>query len=320
MKQKRLWKRQTGSRETAPGKRRTSLIFALLFLAFLGIFDYPFIARIYNQYRQDAASVAYEDTEAALSPDKNEKMLAAARSYNERLASGTGMEITMSSVFDETDLTEKNEEESQADKPSVISVEQMLHEEYESLLNTDGAGTMGRIEIPKIRVDILIRHGTSEEVLQKGAGHLEGSSLPVGGESTHVCLSAHRGLTDKEFFTNLDELEEGDLFFLHILGETLCYRVGDIRTILPKVTDRLTIRTGEDLVTLITCTPYGINTHRLCVEGYRIPYTEEVKEEAQSQADSFRIQIFLQDYGWIFVTLLLLVTLGIMLWRYNKKK
>ena len=225
MKQKRLWKRQTGSRETAPGKRRTSLIFALLFLAFLGIFDYPFIARIYNQYRQDAASVAYEDTEAALSPDKNEKMLAAARSYNERLASGTGMEITMSSVFDETDLTEKNEEESQADKPSVISVEQMLHEEYESLLNTDGAGTMGRIEIPKIRVDVLIRHGTSEEVLQKGAGHLEGSSLPVGGESTHVCLSAHRGLTDKEFFTNLDELEEGDLFFLHILGETLCYRV-----------------------------------------------------------------------------------------------
>ena len=301
MKQKRLWKRQTGSRETAPGKRRTSLIFALLFLAFLGIFDYPFIARIYNQYRQDAASVAYEDTEAALFPDKNEKMLAAARSYNERLASGTGMEITMSSVFDETDLTEKNEEESQADKPSVISVEQMLHEEYESLLNTDGAGT-------------------SEEVLQKGAGHLEGSSLPVGGESTHVCLSAHRGLTDKEFFTNLDELEEGDLFFLHILGETLCYRVGDIRTILPKETDRLTIRSGEDLVTLITCTPYGINTHRLCVEGYRIPYTEEVKEEAQIQADSFRIQIFLQDYGWIFVTLLLLVTLGIMLWRYNKKK
>ena len=210
--------------------------------------------------------------------------------------------------------------EKQADKPSVISVEQMLHEEYESLLNTDGAGTMGRIEIPKIRVDILIRHGTSEEVLQKGAGHLEGSSLPVGGESTHVCLSAHRGLTDKEFFTNLDELEEGDLFFLHILGETLCYRVGDIRTILPEETDRLTIRTGEDLVTLITCTPYGINTHRLCVEGYRIPYTEEVKEEAQSQADSFRIQIFLQDYGWIFVTLLLLVTLGIMLWRYNKKK
>ena len=118
----------------------------------------------------------------------------------------------------------------------------------------------------------------------------------------------------------LDELEEGDLFFLHILGETLCYRVGDIRTILPEETDRLTIRTGEDLVTLITCTPYGINTHRLCVEGYRIPYTEEVKEEAQSQADSFRIQIFLQDYGWIFVTLLLLVTLGIMLWRYNKKK
>jgi len=94
----------------------------------------------------------------------------------------------------------------------------------------------------------------------------------------------------------------------------------NIRTILPEETDRLTIRTGEDLVTLITCTPYGINTHRLCVEGYRIPYTEEVKEEAQSQADSFRIQIFLQDYGWIFVTLLLLVTLGIMLWRYNKKK
>ena len=113
--------------------------------------------------------------------------------------------------------------------------------------------------------------------------------------------------------------EEGDIFFLHVLGETLCYRVGEITTVLPEDTEELVIESGKDLVTLITCTPYGINTHRLCVEGYRIPYTEEVLQEAAAQAESSRLWLFLQDWGWIPVSLVLIAVMCIMLWRYNRK-
>ncbi len=292
-----------GVRRADPGKRRISLIFALLFLIFLGILDYPFLSRLYNESRQEAASVAYQEAGDRLSQDEQNEMLGAAREYNRHLASGVGMKLT--DAFGAEDEAE--------------SVNAEEHEEYESLLDTDGRGTMGRIEIPKIGVDLLIGHGTSEEVLQNEAGHLEGSSLPVGGEDTHACLSAHRGLAGKELFTSLDQLEEGDVFLIHVAGETLCYRVGDICTVLPDETEKLAIRQGEDLVTLITCTPYGINTHRLCVEGYRIPYTEDVIKEVQEQTDGFRMQRFIRDYGWIILSLVLIAIMCVMLFRYNRR-
>ena len=287
---------------------KVSLIFTVLFLAFLAILDYPFLARIYNQSRQNKAVVSYEENMGKIPEKEQGELLAAAQDYNLRLASGTGMKLA--SVFEEQEEEEADVKDSETKK---------FHEEYESLLNTDGSGVMGRIEIPKTGVDMLIYHGTSEDVLQRGAGHLEGSSLPVGGAGTHACLSAHRGLADKEMFSSLDELEIGDIFLIYVLGETLCYQVRDIRTVLPDDIEKLVIKSGEDLVTLITCTPYGINTHRLCVEGVRIPYTEDTEEGVQEQVDAFRFQRFIQNYGWILLSLVLVAAMGMMLWRYNKK-
>lgn len=153
---------------------------------------------------------------------------------------------------------------------------------YVDLLDLTGDGTMGSIEIPAIRCNLMIYHGTDEDVLQKGVGHLQGSSLPVGGTGSHAVLSAHTGLPGKELFTNLDQLETGDVFYLHILGETLAYQVDQIRVVLPEETEDLRIDAQQDYVTLVTCTPYGVNSHRLLVRGTRIPY--EVAEELRSTA------------------------------------
>lgn len=279
-------------------------MFTLLFLIFLMIMDYPFLVRLYNRGRESEVSMAYEETLTKLPDSGRQKLLEEARAYNEGLASGTGRKL-QAVLSGETAADGEQDEK--------------LHAEYERLLNTGEDGVMGRLEIPKIRVDLLIGHGTSDEVLEKGAGHLEGSSLPVGGENTHACISAHRGLVGRKLFTNLDELREGDLFFLYVLNEKLCYRVEDIRTVLPEETKELAIRRGEDLVTLITCTPYGVNTHRLCVEGSRIPYTEETVAEAAQQAEVQAPTRFLQDWAWIPVSLLLLAAMCVMLGRYNRR-
>ena len=146
-------------------------------------------------------------------------------------------------------------------------------------LNIAEDGMMGMIEIPKIDIKIPIYHTTSEEILQKAAGHLEGSSLPVGGMDTHAVISAHRGLPSAALFTDLDRLVEGDHFLLHILDETLCYQVDQISVVEPEATEALSVEPGRDLVTLLTCTPYGVNSHRLLVRGFQVPYEEEVLEE-----------------------------------------
>ena len=154
-------------------------------------------------------------------------------------------------------------------------------EAYMACLNINDDEVMGIVEIPKIDVELPIYHTTDEDVLQIGAGHLEGSSLPVGGESTHAVISAHRGLPSATLFTDLDQLVEGDHFLLHILDDTLCYEVDQITVVEPDQTESLSVVEGEDLVTLLTCTPYGVNTHRLLVRGHRVPYVpEEVADEA----------------------------------------
>ncbi len=158
-----------------------------------------------------------------------------------------------------------------------------MEEEYASLLDLNGNGVMGSVEIPKIDINLPIYHGTTEEVLQLGAGHLEGTSLPIGGADTHASISAHRGLPMKKMFTNLDQLEAGDVFYLHVLGETLAYQVEQTETVLPDQVDALAIVPGEDRVTLITCTPYGINTHRIYVHGVRVPYEEAVEAAAAAE-------------------------------------
>lgn len=146
--------------------------------------------------------------------------------------------------------------------------------DYDSQLNIAGNGIMGYVEIPKISVNLPIYHGTENDSLERGIGHLLGSSLPVGGESTHSILSGHSGMASQKMFTDLEQLTAGDVFYLHVLDETLAYQVVEINTVLPYDTSLLGIAPGEDLCTLVTCTPYGVNTHRLLVRGSRIPYEE----------------------------------------------
>lgn len=167
-----------------------------------------------------------------------------------------------------------------------------LQLQYEEELNVMDDGIMGSIEIPKISVSLPIHHGTEEDVLKNGVGHFEDSALPVGGENTRCILTAHRGLPNSKLFTRLDELEDGDLFFLKICNQTLAYQVNEIQVIKPDELNKLQIKPEEDLVSLITCTPYGINTHRLVVTGTRVPYEKKDYEQIQPKLFSARELIF----------------------------
>lgn len=179
--------------------------------------------------------------------------------------------------------------------------ENLLSEEsYRHMLDISGTGVMGSIEIPKINVSLPIYHGTSEEVLSTGAGHLEGSSLPVGGTNTRAVLTGHRGLPNSKLFTRLDELEAGDLFFLDVLDETLAYKIMEVEVIEPENTDALRIVPEKDLVTLVTCTPYGINSHRLIVTGERIGYEKEERDAIKGEMMSFR-ELFFACIPFLFL-------------------
>lgn len=165
-------------------------------------------------------------------------------------------------------------------------------ESYVSQMDVSGSGIMGSLDIPKINVELPIRHGTTEEVLSEGIGHIQGTSLPVGGENTHCVLTGHRGLPSSKLLTRLDEMAEGDYFFLRTCGETLAYRVCEIRTIEPENVSVLEIREGEDLVSVVTCTPYGLNTHRLIVTGERVEYDEAGYHAIRAAVPSGREMIF----------------------------
>ena len=169
---------------------------------------------------------------------------------------------------------------------------------------------MGTVEIPKINIELPIYHTTDETVLERAAGHLEGSSLPVGGESTHAVISAHRGLPSASLFTDLDQLEEGDHFLLHVLDDTLAYEVDKISVVEPEETQDLAVEEGEDLVTLLTCTPYGVNSHRLLVRGTRVPYNGE-EDESADLGDSMLQAV--QNYYMLYLILGLAITLLVIL-------
>ena len=195
-------------------------------------------------------------------------------------------------------------------------------EEYMSALNLAGDGIMGTVEIPKIGITLPIYHTTDEEVLEQAAGHLEGSSLPVGGESTHAVISAHRGLPSAALFTDLDRLAIGDHFLIHVLDETLCYEVDQILTVEPDETSALAVEDGEDLVTLLTCTPYGVNTHRLLVRGHRTAYEEDVveAEETPLAMVSVHTSYLLWVCVGLAVTLIFIVILYLMDRRRRKAR
>ena len=280
-------------------KRTTTVIIVILFLAGLSLLLYPFVSNRWNTYRQERLMSSYEDTvtqrEEAGEIDY-ESEWEKARAYNEALLP--------SILPDSFAVAEAESEAGQVD------------ETYMSALNLAGDGIMGSVEIPKINITLPIYHTTDKEVLEKAAGHLEGSSLPIGGESTHAVISAHRGLPSAALFTDLDRLEEGDHFLLHVLDDTLCYEVDQILTVEPDETESLAVEEGEDLVTLLTCTPYGVNSHRLLVRGHRVPYEPEVVDDETPPLGT--ISLHTSYFLWVVVGLL--ITGAFILFLYLRER
>ena len=225
----------------------------VLLIAF-SVLLYPSFSSYLNEKNGSKAISYYDKESVELSKADKIRMLEEARAYNREMLRN----IDLIDPFSQEDTK--------------------LDARYESLLNVDGSGMMGYIRIPKIHIELPIYHGTSETVLQAGVGHFWGTSLPVGGESTHTVLTGHRGLPTKTLFTNIDKLKEGDIFYIKVLDETLAYEIDQIKTVLPEETKGLSIEPGKDYATLVTCTPYAINTHRLLVRGHRIPYQEATKK------------------------------------------
>ena len=226
-------------------KKKSSFVTVILIAAFfIGalLLLYPTISDFWKSFHQSRAIASYAEQVADLDENAYDRLWEDARIYNKTLG----------------------------DRMNRFVMAEEQKKAYAALLNIADNGVMGYIEIPKVRCNLPIYHGTDEAVLQVAIGHVPGSSLPVGGESTHCVLSGHRGLPSAKLFTNLDELETGDVFMLRVLDETLTYEVDQIRTVLPNELGDLAIVEGEDYCTLVTCTPYGINSHRLLVRGHRV--------------------------------------------------
>ena len=242
MKEKKTTKKKKGG-------SASTIILVAIFLVGLTVLLYPTISDFWNEKRQSKAVMNYDDLIEDLTPEDYSAFFEAADAYNQKIRN-------MSFPF----MNHKS-----------------IAEEYYNTLDVNGDGMMGYITIDKIKVQLPIYHGTSDKVLNSAVGHVEGSSIPIGGESTHSVLSAHRGLPSAKLFTNLDKVEIGDIFTIRILDKTITYQVDQILIVLPHETDALNIVAGEDYCTLVTCTPYGINTHRMLVRGTRIENVEEKK-------------------------------------------
>ena len=262
----------------------------LVLLAGLSLLLYPSLSDYWNSFHQTRAIATYAEKVANLNQDQYDEIWAAAESYNASLT----------------------------DRVNAYLLSDAQKEEYQQLLNVSGLGVMGYIEIPSIDCSLPIYHGTEESVLQIAVGHLEWSSLPVGGESTHCVLSGHRGLPSAKLFTNLDKLREGDIFLLRILDEVLTYEVDQILIVEPQEVGALQIVEGQDYCTLVTCTPYGINTHRLLVRGHRIDNVEEAKT-VRVTADAIQIEPLLVA-PVVAIPILLLLLILLLLPKQPRKK
>jgi len=267
----------------------------IIFLAGLSLLLYPFVANQWNNYRQKQLISSYEQTvsqkEASNGIDYDAE-LKKAEAYNEAL---------LPSILPDSFAIADASEEDQT---------------YMNTLNIAGDEMMGIVEIPKIDIKLPIYHTTEEDVLKQAAGHLEGSSLPIGGKSTHAVISAHRGLPSASLFTDLDQLKKGDHFLIHVLNKTLCYEVDKISVVKPEETSALAVEEGEDLVTLLTCTPYGVNTERLLVRGHRVPYEEQ--KVADEKTPLSGISLHTNYLLWVIVGLA--VTAFFILVLYLKEK
>ncbi len=248
-------RRKTGASKSRKPRRKPSagylvanILTALFAVAGLALILYPSIADAVNRAVNGEAIDTYKQATATLGESRSAEMLDAAALFNEDLA---------------------------RDTPYIGRLSSAMMSRYETLLDPTGTGVMAYLEVPKAKIHLAVYHGTSESVLQMGVGHLEASSLPVPGKSTHTVLTGHSGLPSARLFTDLDQLRPGDTFTLTVLGETYTYRVTEMKRVLPEALETLRIETGKELCTLVTCTPYGVNTHRLAVTGERVPTPEK---------------------------------------------
>ena len=278
-----------------------TIIAVLVVIAGAGILVYPIISNMMFQNSQQELIDFYDSQINEIPEKKKDSMLEECRNYNSGLLDS---KVQLTDPFDTDAL-------------------QLEEHPYVDLLNQNGDGAMGSIEIPEINCKLVIYHGTEEAVLAKGVGHLQGTSLPIGGKGTHSVLSGHTGTADKELFTNLDQLNMGDVFYIHVWGETLAYQVDNKEVVLPDETDSLYIDRERDLVTLITCTPYGINSHRLLVRGTRIPYEEAKKiEEQGSRAllNTWGVQYVYAILSGILISVVIVLAIIFVYRRFYKKR
>ena len=267
----------------------STIILVIVFVAGLSLLLYPTVSNYWNSLHASQAVSNYVEEVKNLNAEEYDEMLKAAEEYN-------------------NSLLNRNTNYALSDEQREI---------YESTLNLNGTGIMGYIEISAINVSLPIYHGTEDSVLQVAVGHVDWSSLPVGGESTHCVLSGHRGLPSAKLFTNLDKLVEGDTFVIRVLDEVYTYKVDQILIVEPEDVSALTIEDGKDLCTLVTCTPYGINSHRLLVRGYRV---ENADEAIAVRVTSDAIQIEPIIVASLMAAPVLLILLIIVLCSGNKKK
>lgn len=275
-------------------KRRllTNVMFVLVFFIALGVTLYPLISNHVNEKYKSEIHTAYVEIIEEADDSALVEAKARAVEYNNAITPGT----MDSNAYSQEALMAASEN-------------------YDSQLNIGGDGIMGYVEIPIIGVNLPIYHGTEVDSLERGVGHLLGSSLPVGGESTHAILSGHSGMATEKMFTDVTQLQIGDVFYLHVLKDTLAYQVVETNTVLPYDTSLLGVEAARDLCTLVTCTPIGVNTHRLLVTGERIPYEEAEEIVAEIQEEEQPISNWEQEYlRGILIGAAVVVVLGIVIW------
>lgn len=255
------------------------ILAAVLFLLALGLTLYPVISNYYNQRHQSQIQTVYREVLEQTDTAELKRIREQADAYNAAITPGAAEEAYS--------------------QESIIAASN----DYVNQLDLGGTGIMGYVVIPKIDVDLPIYHGTGSDALDRGTGHLLGSSLPVGGEGTHTIITGHSGMASQKMFTDLEQLQEGDVFYLRVLDETLAYEVKAVHTVLPHDTSFLGIVPGQDLCTLVTCTPTGINTHRLLVQGSRIPYETVQEVEGTVPSPEKKVVSHWEDQYWLGIRL-----------------
>lgn len=275
------------NKENSAMKKLSTVLLIATFVAGLSLLLYPTVSNYWNTLHASRAVATYVDAVQNMGEDKRREMLQKAIDYNKSLTSDN-QRLTISSA---------------------------RRQEYESILDVDGNGMIGYIEIPNINITLPVYHGTNDDVLQIAVGHLDWTSLPVGGTSTHCVLSGHRGLPSAKLFTNLDQVKEGDTFVIRVLDEVLTYEVDQIRIVEPAAVDDLMIENGKDYCTLVTCTPYGVNSHRLLVRGHRV---ENESESIRVTSEAIQIEPLIVAPAIAIPTLIIIFVLLIA--SSNKKK